>query len=496
VNFIGIDLDGDLVNVAAFNKSKDLIHTKSLDINELQLSNVKLLYISKKTLIISCLDVQDILIKNTSFEIKKSFFTKKAIKFQKDLITTIDPSKSICISLYLKDSSKLKFFITTKELLKTHLNRLKNINIDPDYVICSAIALCRFANHYHKNVKNAFLVHISQNKTSCIFMKDNMPEKTSHIKIGLKRLNSDYFENKKPKKTPINVQSLPKTNKLYITLLTLKKEIEKTFISFVNKEKTKYPLILTGNIDSYINLYNFLLNEKTTAIISDDFLLEQAPQKKAFAISIGLALSLFTKEANKLQFRVEEFTPNKTLINLGKKIFFLCFFTIVTFCLVHLISTHTLKQKENLLKNKIIDLEKLENTQLNKKNKIIVKNLYDDLDEYEKKLLKETKKFPYFLKVPNVTETLSWLNNHEYLQNAEVISFNYELEKHPNIYSKSEPYIAKIEIEFKTKIPAIARSFYDSLIKGEGLVNPNETINWEVGNNYYKTSFYLKNKGL
>lgn len=490
---IGIDLDGETINVAILNKNKDLIDIKCFDINELNGSkNVNPFYTtSKKTFITTGLELQDVLIKTTPFDVKKIFFIKKALKFQREFITTIDPSRTISVPLYLKHSSTLKFFITTKELLNKHLNRLRHLDIDPDFITCTGIALCSFAAYFFKNTKNAFLIHIGQNKTSCIFMKDNIPEKTFNIKTGSKKLKSDYSEYKKSKNSQLDVLSLNHDSKLYETLTDLKESIKKAFISFTNDQENKYPLILTGDFEVFTNLDKFLLNEKISTTLFNEKL-DQKPKTKTYAISIGLALSLLTKDSNIVQFRKDEFTSNKTFIAIGKKFFFFGLFTIFILCLSYFTFSHLLKKKEKVLHENLFNLKKLEVETLNKNNKTTIKNFRQDLDEYEKKLLKEAKEFPYFVKIPNITETLSWLNNHEYLQNTEITSFNYELQKYPNIYAKTDPYTAKIELEFKTKIPAIARSFYDSLTKGEGLADPKEEITWEVGNDYYKTSFYLK----
>ena len=108
---VGIEIDGEKINLAILNNKKDLIKVKSLDASKINpIKNVKPFYIiGKKNILISTgLETQDVLIKNTSFNIKNSFFIKKAIKFQKESITTLDSSKTITESIYLKNLSKLK----------------------------------------------------------------------------------------------------------------------------------------------------------------------------------------------------------------------------------------------------------------------------------------------------------------------------------------------------------------------------------------------------
>ena len=196
---IGIDLDSDVIKLCIMSKNKDLISMKSLDVRDIPNSDVKKIYMPYKDtfLITSALDASDVMIKGTDFHVKNSFFIKKAIKFHEESITTLDADKIITATINLKNESKLKIFITTKELLIKHLSSLKHINIDPDRVTSISQALIRFVNFYFKDIKNSFLVHISKSKTTCILMKDNQPIKTYSIKIGTnKLLNSNEDENR------------------------------------------------------------------------------------------------------------------------------------------------------------------------------------------------------------------------------------------------------------------------------------------------------------
>ncbi|NGX35800.1 MAG: hypothetical protein K1000chlam1_00633 [Candidatus Anoxychlamydiales bacterium] len=491
---VGIEIDGERINLAILNKKKDLIKLKSLDASKINpIKNVKPFYIfGKKNVLISTgLDTQDVLIKNTSFNVKKSFFLKRAIKFQKESITTIDPSKTITEAIYLKDLSKLKFFITTKELLKKHLYRLKKLKIDPDQVTSVSSALCRFASHYFKDIKNAYLVHISESKTSCIFMKDNMAEKSSIIKIGLNKLKQVVFENKKNSNSKIDVLENAKKGELQNILNELKQEIERAFSSFIKNDKDKYPMLITGDIDSFLNLDSFLQNKKTSEILQSS-VLEENGHLKSQAISIGLALNLLAKDRLYPQFRKSEFTPAKKLKTIGRKITFLCFFSIIFSYFLYLGSNYFIGKTQDQLHEKLNFLKKFENGFFTTDKPLITDNFYTDLKKYEKTLVNETKEFPYFLKVLNVTQTLYWLNNNEHLKDGEIISFDYKLDKYPNIFAKRDPYQAIVEIVFKTDKPSFARSFYDSLTQGETIADEKQTISWDVQDDSYKTQFYLK----
>lgn len=488
---VGIDLDSEIINIAILNKHKEIIDIKYFDEKEINdLTDVNPLYISKnqKMAITSGLEIQDVLIKNIPFNIKKTFLFKKAIKFQNEFITQIDPSKTVSASIFLKNESQLKFFITTKDLLTKHLNRLNNFKIDPDYISCCGMALCRFASYFFKETKNAFLVHIGLNKTSCVFMKNAVPDKMYSIKTGIKDLQTKPSENKSSKHTLTDALSTKNSSKLTETLTWLKNEIIKALMSFTSE---KYPLLLTGSLETFINLDQFLKNEKTTVLLNSEKL-EKNTKLKKHAISIGLALCVFYDEAQSVQFRNGDFASNKKIVGFGKKLFIFCVFILILLTTFYFVSASLIARSEKKLLENLKQLEEFEKKELNNTEEISADNIYKGVDKYEKKLLKENTEFPFFLKIPNVSQALSWINNHEHLKNTEIISFNYELEQYPNVKERNSPYTGKIELEFKTKTPAAARCFYDSLIQGEGLVDPKEGITWDVGDNHYKTSFYLK----
>ncbi|HEU64744.1 MAG: hypothetical protein KR126chlam4_00290 [Candidatus Anoxychlamydiales bacterium] len=491
---IGIDLDADVINLSIMSKNKDLINIKSLDISDIPKSDVKKLYIANKDnyLITSALDSSDVIIKSSDFNIKNSLFIKKAIKFHESSISTLDIDKVIISTIHFKNESKLKFFITTKEMLNKHLFRLKHINIDPDKVTSTSQALIRFINFYFKDIKSSFLVHIAKSKTTCVLMKDNQPIKTYSIKIGTNKLIEALDDDKVSKNSKIDVLNLNSKSKLKTQLNHLKKEIEKSFIYFCKPLEEKHPMIVTGDINYFTNISEFLLHDKVTKIIKSP-LLEKKIEYKKFAICIGLSLDALQKDSLSLQFREGEYTPSKKIENVGKKTLFLTLI-ILAFCfLINFGSNHFIKEKENFLQQRLTFLRNSEKRYLDIQKKEIFKNFYDDLNEFEKKLELENKNFPYILNAPSVSETLTWLNNHEYLKDAEITSFNYVLEKFPTAFTKTDPYLAKIDIEIKTKKPSLARSFYDSLSKGQGLVNQAHKISWKAKDDRYIATFYLKN---
>ncbi len=459
---IGIDLDSDTINFATLDLKDGLINLQSIDIEQSNSSNVKPLYIARKkkrknALIVSGLDAKDVLIK-TSFIKSNKPLSKKAEKLQLESLTSLDAKSIIYAAYHHQEAKKLKFFITKKVLLKKHLDRLSHINIDPDHVTSNSKALFRFIKYISEKTTTCVICHIGSNKTTCVYIKNNEILSNHVIKMGN---NHEKLGN-------------------------LKEQINNTYNSFLQKEDEKnVPILITGIIN---NEHLYPLYAKKISISSEiEALLK-------YAISIGLCLDALQQDCYSLQFRKEEFTNTHLLQKIGKKgIIFSLLFLFFTLCF-YFSSEYFLDKKENTLSLQLNHIIKTDHKLLNQPISIDYLNLDEKIEAFEKKLNKETKEFPYFLLNPKVTEVLYWLNNHSFLTNAEIISFKYELEKYPTIFTEKEPYIAKIELEFKPTNPQEARQFHESILKSEGYADGTKTVNWDIYQDIYKTSFYLKNK--
>lgn len=115
--------------------------------------------------------------------------------------------------------------------------------------------------------------------------------------------------------------------------------------------------------------------------------------------------------------------------------------------------------------------------------------------------LDHNKEYPYISLAPKVAEVFDWLTAHPVLkasksEGAPLIlqDFHYHLVKFPKIGTKTEPYQAKVEIEFQLKSPLHARKFHEALLKGDEKVDPHLEITWEALSDGYRTTFFLKNR--
>ena len=54
----------------------------------------------------------------------------------------------------------------------------------------------------------------------------------------------------------------------------------------------------------------------------------------------------------------------------------------------------------------------------------------------------------------------------------------------------------KVELEFSTATPKLAREFHDALIAPNQIVDPKGEVKWSSNRGKYRTSFFLKDKTL
>ncbi len=141
------------------------------------------------------------------------------------------------------------------------------------------------------------------------------------------------------------------------------------------------------------------------------------------------------------------------------------------------------------------------------------------LDYLEKEIQLIPQIYPLYPNVPLVSDVLAWLSTHPSftltqipsentdlektseqqialtnLKTPQIEIFNYVMTKRPDSAKKGEKYQVKIELEFSSPIPKMAREFHDALIAPNDFVDSKAEIKWTSNKDRYRTTFYLKDK--
>ena len=95
--------------------------------------------------------------------------------------------------------------------------------------------------------------------------------------------------------------------------------------------------------------------------------------------------------------------------------------------------------------------------------------------------------------VPPVHEVIAWLSAHPKLdEDASITRLHYQITKCPRLGTKTKTFAAKVDVEFTTSLPRVARSFHESLLHDRVFVDKRQDIRFSSEHGLYKVSFFLK----
>jgi type IV pilus assembly protein PilM len=406
--------------------------------------------------VVSGLNGSEFILRKLSLKLKSKFAIRKVLPFQAEAILPY-PKDELILLPFSKKTAKAEFdttlFATTHTLLEKHLKKLHTQDFDPDQISCAPAAIWRFSQHFFPEEKNLFFFHFCQETSFCGLILNG-----ELLQVYTLSTEADYT---------LNSTEPP---------LSLQKELDRAF-SFLQK-RSSIPiekLLLTG--EPFINLKTYLQEVRGLTVLE--------PPTPAFAIPIGLALEGLASDPHVIEFRQGDW------VSAGRKkkrdkfaVFYLAsmgFLTLLTFGSM-LFFSH---KKEDEIRERLSQLPQMKNAPYS--------NHQEALSHCENALAKEKKSFPFSSSAPLVSDLLTWISIHPKLsEEIDVKEVHYQLVKHPKIESPLEPYLTKVELKFTASTPAAARIFREALIQGDHLVNPKSEITWNLQQNIYQATFYLR----
>ncbi len=288
-------------------------------------------------------------------------------------------------------------------------------------------------------------------------------------------------------------------------------------------------VLYLGDVENHQGLIKALeskLNKKSCSIEQNpNFELSTADLQK-FAVPLGLALNTLPNQNGLINFRQQELVFPNPWKHLKQP---LGIYFLLGICLAisfYLFGQSYLKYHEDEIKKDYVALlagmnkpySAFENEYLLKfpdesneygeiaEIKTLSQNdINNRLDFLYKELQASPDMFPLFPNVPRVSDVLAWLSNHPNVVEKDPVSdvknpliqlesFSYNMLKRPDQGKKQEKYQVKVEFEFNTATPKLAREFHDALIAPNEIVDAKGEIKWSSNRGKYKTSFFLKDK--
>ena len=482
-------------------------------------------FLKRNPIINTCVPSYDVLLRSLYLPLTKEKDIEEAVHFQAEPLLPYPIDQALISKQILDQSlngSSLLLFSVKKESLQHHLEDCKELQIEPEKIACPQSALSLFAMQFIAKEKAVMIFHLQLKTITAVLVKEGKVLAAFSHQEGVENLINGYFQ-------PQNSDHyfIEKTDSFWQSsevFLRLKRTVMRLYLALSKELKTEQveAVAITGKGAQIKGLADLLSKEFTVPLIStkkQEWSLEKNfDQLALYALPIGLAINGLNNKKNSIDFRQEQYTYPKPFQRLVKPLTIYLTATSIFSFLFFLLMQQFLQIEENKMKQSYVELlanmgksyAQFETIYLSKNAKsdspklspleLSQQDLAERLAFLQQEIQSVPDTFPLFANIPRVSDVLAWLSTHPVLTKKEknekfsLENFNYTLVKRPEINKKKEKYQVKIELEFVTFVPKLARQFHDALITPNDFVDAKAEIKWNANHNHYKTSFYLKDK--
>ncbi len=474
----GIQIDGTVVRRATIRRTRHRLSVIQIDTHKIVEANVKPLYFTAGCgLLVSGLHSSDLIIRSRTFSPSKSLKLRQALILQVEAQLHLKAEELITVSIFESQEKRATTYSTTQAALSAHLQELNNLHIDPERVGAVPAALKAFVQWKAPECTSFFLLNIGLTHTNCLWVENNLIQKAHAIPLGLEQLDAAFVRDQKEEAR------------------SFRRELAKILHSF----QCQRPLIFTGTMDPP-GFHDFLL-EGLCECTSEEKNITCSPDERRYAICIGLALDYLLNTKQPIQFRAIPAVSPQTWNRLGRRGVSLLG-AAAAFCLiVYALGGSWIRGREQAIAHN------LETWTLTQDPKIRVELFSAGtkpqtlVTQWLKFIKQNAKDYRLIMKAPKVTRFLDWLSHHPLIESfraaSDPVSFeeiHYQLVSLPRLEAMDDPYLVKIDLDFKVSNALSARKFNEMLLQDADLVDATQEITWEVLSDRYQTSFYLKNE--
>lgn len=494
---------------------------------------------------VSLLNAQEVLVRPLEVNLKKEKAIDAILPFQAEPLLPYPVENGVIDRILLgsdTDGTSLTLLAVRKDHLQQHLLHLNALEIEPEIVSCTPIALAAFTAAFGSGNPLQLALHIGAQNSLCVLVKEGKLLAAQACKVGLESLLNVYAQDQnQPISTAeaaflgLDFREITKESSplLHEALEVAKSEIMRTVFSLskVIKGQEVQTILLTGEMGGYPALAEFLiqgLNKKVAVPEPREGMDLPTQQLQKWALPIGAALTALPGGSETINFRQEDFTyPHPWKRYKTSLALYLGLSALLAASLFFMGNTY-LKYKEDQVRQEYAQL--LANTRhpyslfekefkaksRGSKNlaeesatplpELSQEDILERLNYLEKEVQAIPEIYPLFPNIPTVSDVLAWLAVHPKVIEKDskgqkkpliqIENFNYSLVKRPDLTKKQERYQAKVEIEFSTDTPKSAREFHDALIAPNTLIDPKGEVKWNTNRGLYKATFYLKDKTM
>lgn len=507
-----LELEGTALRIVSVSLSKNkaklerAFELNSEDVKPLYIDALSYLNSIKDSLIITSLSSHETLIRSLEVKLKKNSDVDAVLKFQAEPLLPFPLDKGVIDRIFLgpsTDGTLLTILAARKDHLEKHLNLWSSQRIEPEAVTSEAAALVCFANTFYGSDQPYLAVHLGKNYATCVLIKN-------------KKLIAAQ--------ACLTAEADPEQTKLDIlrTWAALEKKIKGIEVA---------EILFTGSCNPENKLYEMLLAhcQKASRLPDPRDGFDLSPELlQKYAIPLGAALSGLPNHQDPINFRNEEFIYPHPWKRYKKPLAaYLSLCLVLSSAFYFFGNAYIGYQEDEIRKEYVSLLGTMNKTYPHFENEYLAKfpsekrgeedrlippkelsqeEILGRIQYLQKEIQSTPDMFPLLPMVPRVSDVLAWLSNHPQVVKKtedgsiekliQLESFNYLMVKRPEQTKKQEKYQVKVELEFSTATPKLAREFHDALIAANPIVDPKGEVKWSSNRGKYRTSFFLKDKTL
>ncbi|MCE5294327.1 MAG: hypothetical protein LLF94_06905 [Chlamydiales bacterium] len=398
-------------------------------------------------------------------------------------------------------STALQLFSVRKTDVNELLEALNERSFDPEVICPKPLALCHFVQQLYMNTGLHIVLHVDTQETTAVLIRDGLPVMARSHPMGLDGLSAITYVDEAGQ-TSINESEL-------VHLQEYLREISRILLAFQNGFDTAtLPLLFCGPIVENTILMQLFTSALEREVAADP---EHFSQKNyswqdllVYAAPIGLALSIpLEQRGQSINLRKDEFAYKDKWRRWKKEL-------TVYFCLMMLLSAAGYMYGKSVLKNQQTTIIEQYATLLQTMEKPInqdeilgmtTSEIQDQVYTLEDELKISKEEMALHPDVPRVSDLLAWLSSHPNIviggddpKAINLESMQYNMVKRPEKGKIKEHYQVRVELEFSSPSPTMARELHDALLAPNAFIDPKTELKWSVHRGHFKATFFLKDR--
>lgn len=498
-----------------------------------------------KNLVATTLNSSEVLVRPLEIKLHKDRDVDAVLAFQAEPILPYPTDNAVVDRIKLaqsKEGTLLTVLAVRKDHLQHHLDQWKALDVEPEIISSVPAALAAFGNFVVPESRDYFLFHLGYSHTSCIYIKDgkliaaqNSPQNLDVLKQAFakdQQIEDAKLLNRAFANLDWSKISAEETPALTEALESYRLDLTRTLYALAKQAKGHEvaDILLTGDGAILPHLGEALGRHLGKTLLTPQPAgdgAEPVADLLRYAIPVGAALTGLPKGFDQINFRQNEFEyphPWKRLKQPLAIFLGLCALLAGAF---YVFNQTYAGYREDQIRTEYTELLHLMHKPYDDFEKEIavktgaarkgeeiavppVKSLTAEdirvrLGYLDKELQSTPDIFPLMPNVPRVSDVLAWLSTHPKVASKDlktgalnpliqIDNFSYTMVKRPELTKKQEKYQVKVEMEFSSPNPTLAREFHDALIAPNDFVDPKGEVKWSTNKGKYKATFFLKDK--